>query len=241
VRAHFKEILEKQSQRQQQLNMQKQEILKLQAELAEIKKASVITAPVQQPSLFSFSASMLWGGTKAVAEFAFVLGREVGSYLLVQMLVGACLKQVGHDDTIGWYVHYNACYPETVQIAQEYIKKIKEESSNDKNQAGYSASLQQACDDLVTDIEKLLAFMEHKAQRLSAANAHKARIKADFIFHYVNEWITNINGLLTAETMDCEQVSNRIEQLKKDIDLEVKHFKKIEKGVVVGRLLEIVD
>lgn len=165
--------------------------------------------------------------------------RELGMYFTMQVMVDLFLSSVHHNDDLTWFVRHHAAYAHTVDLSQDYLVSLMSAVSPDPtNISFYRTSLIQMCNEIVSDTQEVLAFMEHKIKRLTLPAQTASTIIVNYIFSHTNNWAEQVENVLQQENPEYVQLQKLLDALKYDLNRECKQFAKLEKYISKKRLLE---
>lgn len=174
------------------------------------------------------TGSFIWPTLNLVKEF--------GIYCGVQCVADLFLETVHHRDDVHWYMRHYAPLINTITIAQEQIGRLMksgEHTLTAGQRVRYTRLLAHTLDDLVQETTNLLGFIEHKKIQLTSDAQQKVSAVSDFIFHYANDWIDEVNHLLMdgslASIDTLLQLQGAVLALKNEIVLHGKQFATYEK------------
>ncbi len=122
----------------------------------------------------------------------------LGTYVLIasaqaftSYLLNRYYEQIMHDETINWYVFTKAFYKVTTAEIMQQVKGLQE-SAEPLDQRNSNIALNGALNAFIEQIEKIIAFMEYKLERLPIENRPEARALVNHFYSALEQFVLAI-------------------------------------------------
>jgi hypothetical protein len=137
--------------------------------------------------------------------------------------------KLNYPNTLRWYICSHVPYTATIKVIKELLTPLQDQSSLMHDQVCYNKQLlQEACNRLVYDGEKLCAYMIYKAKQLGIEEQQIAERTTRYFFNYYNEFLQRLSDQLASDVIDCAALDTMLISFEADIKRQFKLFFYIE-------------
>lgn len=124
--------------------------------------------------------------------------------------------KLNYPNTLRWYISSHVPHTATITVIKGML--IPDQMSNNR------LLLQEACDRLVCDGEKICGYMTYKTKQLDIEEQQIAERTTRYFFNYYNEFLQRFSDQLASDTADCTVLDTMITSFEADIKRQLKLF-----------------
>lgn len=153
---------------------------------------------------------------------------EVGSLLMMQLMMEKLITRHWHPDTLHWFVYAQVPYRRTARLIDEFIDKLQDPTLPAEQHAFYHQSLINACNQLVEYAERICAYMEYKSNKLSGTQKMVGLSTGRYLFNRANDWAAEIRTYFADDKPHYLKINNNIAMFISELSRQLEHFASIE-------------
>ncbi len=151
-----------------------------------------------------------------LGKFACMSGFQTGMGFVMEGVYG----KLNYPNTLRWYICSHVPYTATVKVIKDMLAA---------DQTHYNTLLlQEACNRLVLDGEKICGYMTYKTKQLDIEEQQIAERTTRHFFNYYNEFLKRLSDQLACDVVDYSAIDTMLISFETDVKRQLKLFFYIE-------------
>ena len=137
--------------------------------------------------------------------------------------------KLNYPNTLRWYICCHVPYTATIKVIKEMMQPLQDYSLLTPDQLHYNQQLlQESCNRLVSDGEKLCGYMTYKTKQLDIEEQQIAERTTRHFITYYNEFLNGFSDQLASDTVDYNALDSMLTSFEADIKRQLRLFFYIE-------------
>ena len=160
-----------------------------------------------------------------LGQFVVINSFQTGMGFVMEGVYG----KLNYPNTLRWYICSHVPYTATIKVIKEMVVPLQDPLPLTPEQVPYNKQLlQEACNRLVGDGEKLCGYMTYKTKQLDIEEQQVAERTTRHFFNYYNEFLMCISAQLACDVVDYNILDTMLISFETDIKRQLKLFFFIE-------------
>ena len=147
-----------------------------------------------------------------LGKIACAYGFQTGMGFVMEGVYG----KLNYPNTLRWYICSHVPYTATLKVVREMLAS---------DQSDYNTLLlQEACNRLVLDGEKICGYMTYKTKQLDIEEQQIAERTTRHFFTYYNEFLQRLSDQLACNVVDYNTIDTMLTSFEADVKRQLKLF-----------------